>query len=436
MVDGSVGAAFFAGIVSPLHARRQRSCKNMANRHRREALRGAEPQILDLLVANRHRREALRGAEAQILDLFADGMTPEQWAQLLKCPLERAAGQGKQGLARKLAEAGARIGDALHKAVRGGHGKVVYDLLDQGASINARDTNTGETPLHFAAAAGNTEMVQLLMLSGADVNLPCGPDKRSLVHTAAEQGQVDILRAAIEHGAEVDAVDVLQKTALHLAAARDEAEAINVLVEAGVNIEARTDFGASALHFSAGNLNWNASFALLEHGANANARKGDHFAPLFYTVVQAGSRGTAEVVDLLLKFGADETDIDGSGKAAADAVAGDAWEAQDLLADDVERVRKLLRNAPADRAWRRRGYLVLCRAHPDRMHQSQQQTRNAPSDTRQGTCSGARADTSACSETERGSATEEEVCCGWADVVPKVLGLQEEGIFRTIVGYL
>lgn len=34
-------------------------------------------------------------------------------------------------------------------------------------------------------------------------------------------------------------------------------------------------------------------------------------------------------------------------------------------------VGKLLANAPADKAWRRRGYLVLCRAHPDRLQQNQ-----------------------------------------------------------------
>lgn len=38
---------------------------------------------------------------------------------------------------------------------------------------------------------------------------------------------------------------------------------------------------------------------------------------------------------------------------------------------DVKYVRQLLTSAPADRAWRRPGYLVLCRAHPDRMQQVQ-----------------------------------------------------------------
>lgn len=40
--------------------------------------------------------------------------TPEQWADLLKAILERAAGQGDQDLSQKLVDAGAEIGRALH----------------------------------------------------------------------------------------------------------------------------------------------------------------------------------------------------------------------------------------------------------------------------------------------------------------------------------
>lgn len=39
------------------------------------------------------------------------------------------------------------------------------------------------------------------------------------------------------------------------------------------------------------------------------------------------------------------------------------YEHETSVPEDVERVRQLLANAPADRAWRRRGFLVLCRAH-------------------------------------------------------------------------
>ncbi|CAN0539062.1 unnamed protein product, partial [Ectocarpus sp. 8 AP-2014] len=39
---------------------------------------------------------------------------------------------------------------------------------------------------------------------------------------------------------------------------------------------------------------------------------------------------------------------------------------------EQQRVQQLLANAPADRAWRRRGLLVLCRAHPGRAQWRQQ----------------------------------------------------------------
>lgn len=67
--------------------------------------------------------------------------------------------------------AGAKIGDALHAAARGGHGSVVTDLLENGASSVAATHTEGMTPLHAAAAReGKTEMVQLLLLKGADID--------------------------------------------------------------------------------------------------------------------------------------------------------------------------------------------------------------------------------------------------------------------------
>lgn len=51
---------------------------------------------------------------------------------MLKDPLKLSAVQGNPGLAqKKLMEAGALIGDALHGAVRGGPGEVVFVLQQQ-----------------------------------------------------------------------------------------------------------------------------------------------------------------------------------------------------------------------------------------------------------------------------------------------------------------
>ena len=120
-------------------------------------------------MANHDRREALRGAEEDTLDLLSEILTGKQWAELLKAPLELAARQGNRGLAQKLVVAGGNIRQAAHEAVRGDHEDVVRDLLEGKAHPDATDTD-GNTLLDLAARGGKTGMVQLVMREGAGVD--------------------------------------------------------------------------------------------------------------------------------------------------------------------------------------------------------------------------------------------------------------------------
>ena len=74
----------------------------------------------------------------------------------------------------------------------------------------------------------------------------------------------------------------------------------------------------------------------------------------------------------------------------------------DLVADEVTRVRELLANAPADRASRHHVSLVLCRAHFNRLCVS------------------------------------DNIAGGgdWDVVLAKLLAMEDEFMFRTIVRYL
>lgn len=132
------------------------------------------------------------GAEGPMLinDIF-ELLKPEGWAKWLNVPLERAAAEGKRGLAQRLVGKGAEIGNALHAAVRGGHGEIVNDLLESEASFADKGTQ-GRTPLHVAAQDGHLEM----------------------------------LRVAIEHGADVEAAGPINMTPLHCASIENKAESI------------------------------------------------------------------------------------------------------------------------------------------------------------------------------------------------------------------
>lgn len=65
------------------------------------------------------------------------------------------------------------------------------------------------------------------------------------------------------------------------------------------------------------------------------------------------------------RWGADETSQNEEGRTAAEVVGIYAADNDGTTArereDQAYRVRRLLREAPADRAWRRRGFVVLCR---------------------------------------------------------------------------
>eukprot|EP00752_Nemacystus_decipiens_P007707 g6890.t1 len=462
-----------------------------------------------MVVHRRKRREALRGAEEDTLDLIFESFTQDQWAVLLSAPLERAAAKGERRLAQKLLEAGADIGDALHAAIGGGHGEIMNDLLEDGASFDAEDED-GYTPLHTAAYYGKTEMVQQLLLNfpedgaslldaknkhdetplhiaaydgkteivqqlllkgaqkdafnadndtplvlaadqdhlesalvlltaGADVNLRYGDHGTTVLHHVAEKGKVKILRALIENGADVDASSDGGDggTALHAAAGRNKAQAVDVLIKAGANIEARDQAGCTPLHRASFERSPAAFVCLLKHGAAVNAQDGHLKTPLMQTAFKAGFLGSAKMVDALLRSGADETMVDDSGLKAADMIGKhqhDVFSKGRRSVKDVKRVRKLLANAPTDRVWRRRGYFVLCRAHPDRVQQYQV----IGDEHRRSTGCGSRS----CVEVARAEGSEgystTHACAGanWAAVVVKVVGLHEEGIFRAIVGYL
>lgn len=431
------------------------SCRTMANRN------GHEEELEDS-----------DAEDAFISEAFSQLYTPDQ-ATMLTAALEHAARQGERDMVQELVEAGAGIGNALHAAAEDGHEEIVHDLLENGAPVTAQD-KAGNTPLHIAAQVGDMEIAQLLLLKGANINalnnlgrtplylaadsghvgaalalMSAGADVNSqwsifgsaVLQVATERGAVDVMRAAIERGADLDVVDRKQRTPLHAAANSNNSEAIDVLVEAGANIEARdVEFGSTPLHAAARNINLEALLALLKHGANISPRDMFQDTPLHSAARMAGlMAGAPDVVDSLLRSGADETILNDGGDSVADMLEKSVEEPS--MAKEIELVRELLANAPAERAWKRRGYLVLCRAHADRMRQIQD-VRSAHAGmvlTADGGAASGRVEeeeADGCTGPEETSTVDGRGGGDLAVVVAMVLGLEEEDVFRKIVGYL
>ncbi|CAN0232581.1 unnamed protein product [Ectocarpus sp. 8 AP-2014] len=351
---------------------------------------------------NNAAKETLKGEGERVLGLMFDTRWPREVAEWLSAPLESAVARGDEGLARKLVQAGAKIGGvALHEAVRGGHTAVVELLLENGASVKwYEEDELYGTPLHDAAEGGNTEMARLLLLKGAEAYvdyvdgnhttplsraiegghismvealLAAGADLTvrltefdiSVLDMAASSQDVEILRMLIDHGMELNRAAVFG-TALHWAAKANSANAIDVLVRAGADIQAKDMSGPSALHCAAEEASPEASLALLNLGAEVNAQTESGETALHHAAAKVGQRrDSVQVMDLLLRWGADETIVSKQGKTASGEIGTRRF--LRTVTGDEERARSLLARAPADRAWRRRGLLVLCRAHLHRL---------------------------------------------------------------------
>jgi len=85
---------------------------------------------------------------------------------------------------------------SIHDAAEDGNIEVVKQHLAAGTDVNAKDDDSGVTPLHFAALEGQKEMAELLMAKGTDVNAK-GDDGKTPLDRASGKETADLLR---KHG--------------------------------------------------------------------------------------------------------------------------------------------------------------------------------------------------------------------------------------------
>ena len=150
---------------------------------------------------------------------------------------------------------------------------------------------------------------------------------------------------------------------------------VDELVEAGANTKAHNGSEPTPLHLAADHLSLAASPALLKLGADANSQDKDRRTPLHDAAHAVARRGTPSRELSSREGGGRSAEIGrrrnysrSRRQSCRRRYAFSSKLVSGILFQDLrlEPVRRLLANAPADRAWRRRGYLALCRDHPDR----------------------------------------------------------------------
>ncbi|CAM9517433.1 unnamed protein product [Ectocarpus fasciculatus] len=248
----------------------------------------------------------------------------------------------------------------LHEAAGSGHVEIVSTLLLTGADKDALDGD-GDSAMMWAADWGHLAVVETLLKTGANYDVRGATTGYSALDNAAIVGHISVVKAILAHGARVNSCSDAGYTALHHAASSNQAGAIDALIEAGANIELKSTQGQTPLFNASEGDNRGAMLALLRHGADVRTCSHHGRTPL-HQVCRRKRPGLELVVDLLLRWGADETALDDAGEtptAKLDLLFSHGYTCP--LAE-IERVRLLLARAPADRAWRRRCWLVMLRS--------------------------------------------------------------------------
>ncbi|CAM9934551.1 unnamed protein product [Ectocarpus sp. 8 AP-2014] len=356
----------------------------------------------------------------------------------------------------------------LHLYAGLGDSRVVSTLLgDASTHMDALD-NDGFSPLMLASRNGHRSTVEVLLRAGADTT-PRATDSGEFSHmaaldVAAAQGHVGVIKALLGNGGDASAVDDLGCTALHYANRHKHGgEVVDVLLDAGVDVNAKTENGSTPLLCCALRRHDEAMVALVKRGGNVNEKTNNGMSVLHWVCVLQ-QPGVDRVVGLLLRWGALETALDNGGKTPSDHLelaaalfAGTSAAPRNSAREEIQRALALLARAPADRTWRRRCWLVVLRARAGRERETRSSSSSTGSDRAEaidrklvdhdeddgsnkvGTDAGGSGsgpmdgERGGAGRTKRRMVAEEGVLTG---LVPALLDMKSEGVFRTIVCFL
>jgi len=126
-------------------------------------------------------------------------------------------------------------GNPLHIASYCGHERVIRQLLDVGAEVNAR-SGQYQYALIAASAAGHRPIVQMLLDEGANINAKNKENWTALMFAAAKGHKPVVELLLGQNGIRVDSRDITGNTPLSLAASNGHEEIVELLAQQkGIN---------------------------------------------------------------------------------------------------------------------------------------------------------------------------------------------------------
>lgn len=223
---------------------------------------------------------------------------PEKQIETLRTWIDQGADWPEE-ISLTLAGSGSNLSPAAAKlfaAIRAGDHKTAARLLETPALAAARDRH-GSTPLIQAALHSDTEMVRLLIERKADAN---AANKDGVTALMLGAGDLEKARLLLEHGAKADARSELGRTPLLIAATyAGNSKTVHLLLGAGAKATEQDNFRETGLTSAAKRGDVEMVEMLIKAGADVNA---GGRPPL----VWAAEEGNAETIAALLEHGAGE----------------------------------------------------------------------------------------------------------------------------------
>lgn len=341
-------------------------------------IEGETPLMSAVMAENMETVNILLKAGANVNAARDDGRTPLHYAVAQNKDVAIA-----QLLLRRKTDIAAVDGNgqtALFTAAFYGNDTGCRCLLDNGATVQAREVG-GWTALHYLAMRGNSAcMDRLLHSAGADVETYYDPERYGLqsnvAYDTSSKRKIALVRLFLDHGLDINALsrgytalslavltcqDMLVRTLLSYNASAQGTslvclnwglsnENLEQLVQRGADIEARDSrHHKTALIWASETGSPAAVKVLLDYGAEVNAQDSQGISALRY----AAANARTETVRILLEKGADPSLPDIVGKTTLVAVA---WgrpfslggRSYNPLPADREKTASLLINAGAD----------------------------------------------------------------------------------------
>lgn len=341
-------------------------------------------------------------------------------------------------------------------------------ILSSWADIQVLDNRRWSEPsvyeqkglaLVAAAKNGHLPVVNILLAAHAHPDFRCCGTCDTPLHAAARGGHLGVLSTLIARGADLNTTgEVAELTPLHTAAGSGQADAVALLIEAGAGIEGTGNIAEAPLLSAACACSSKAMLTLLQHGANIGAKQNNTGLTPLDMACRQQRGGLEAAVDLLLRWGADETALNSDRRTPAKMLDSQRYTPRYCSQAEIDRVRVLLARAPADKAWRRRGWLVMLCSRASKVRSAnsdesfetgnggggggpnaagdQHEDRDCYEATRNEYAEGVGPEVPGKANNSRSVAGIDAESEGWGRLVALLLGLELEGVFRTVAGFL